>query len=70
MDSLKKFGEKIAIGQMRVSYLESERRKITPRLIKDICSTFKANEEWHIFHFSMKTDVCIKTTINFIFLLK
>ncbi|MFT8352348.1 helix-turn-helix transcriptional regulator [Clostridium saccharoperbutylacetonicum] len=44
--SQKEFGERIFVDQTHISSLESGRRDIPIRLIKDICSTFGVSEEW------------------------
>lgn len=44
--SQKEFGEKIFVTQNHVSSLESGRKTLTDRTIKDICSIFGVNEEW------------------------
>lgn len=44
--SQKEFGERILLTQNHISSLESGRRALNDRTIKDICSTFGASEEW------------------------
>lgn len=44
--SQKEFGEKIFVTQNHMSSLESGRRPLTDRTIKDICNVFGVNEEW------------------------
>ena len=44
--SQKDFGSKIFLSQDHISSLESGRRSITDRSIKDICNEFNVNEEW------------------------
>lgn len=43
-----KFGDKLRISQNHISSLESGRRTITTRIIKDICREFNINENWFI----------------------
>lgn len=44
--SQKDFGNKIFLSQDHISSLESGRRALTDRSIKDICNEFNVNEEW------------------------
>ncbi len=44
--SQKEFGNQICLSQDHISSLESGRRSITDRSIKDICNEFNVNEEW------------------------
>lgn len=40
------FGEKIAMRQTGIAWLESGDRKITDRVIATICAVFGVNEQW------------------------
>lgn len=44
--SQKDFGEKISITQNHISSLESGRRALSDRTMKDICNKFGVNEKW------------------------
>ena len=44
--SQKEFGDKVVLTQNHISSLESGRRTLNDRTIKDICNTFGVNEEW------------------------
>lgn len=44
--SQKDFGDKLLLTQNHISSLESGRRALNDRTIKDICSVFGVSEEW------------------------
>lgn len=44
--SQKDFGSKLLISKDHVSSLETGRRKLTDRIIRDICSKYNVNENW------------------------
>lgn len=40
------FGERILLERSTISLIERQQRKITDRIMKDICREFNVNEEW------------------------
>lgn len=44
--SQKEFGDRLFISQNHISSLETGAREISDRLLKDISTTFGANEDW------------------------
>lgn len=44
--SMEKFGEKLGVGKVAISYIESGKRGVTDQMVKSICREFGVTEEW------------------------
>lgn len=44
--TMEKFGERLGVGKVAISYIESGKNKVTEQMLKSICREFDYNEDW------------------------
>lgn len=44
--TMEKFGERLGVGKVAISYIESGKNHVTEQMIKSICREFGYNEDW------------------------